>query len=125
MKLAKIVFTVAGVWGVVVLTPLYFLLDVTGHQDAPPADYPHFFYGFLAVAMAWQIAVIGSQPGAIPAVDDPGHYRKARLRRDHSPAAEPGAHLSGGRDNCLARPAPWHPLHLCVLEDCAVDERGG
>ena len=32
MRFAKVVFIVAGVWGIVVLTPLYFLLDVTGRQ---------------------------------------------------------------------------------------------
>ena len=64
MKLARIVFIAAGVWGIVVLTPLYFLVDVTGRQYAPPTDYPGFFYGFLSVAIAWQIAflVIGSSP---------------------------------------------------------------
>lgn len=65
MRFARIAFIAAGVWGVVVLTPLYFLLDVTGRQYAAPTTYPHFFYGFLSVAMAWQIAflVIGSDPG--------------------------------------------------------------
>ena len=64
MRFAKIVFIAAGVWGIVVLTPLYFLLDVTGRQYAPPTSYPHFVYGFLAVAIAWQIAflIIGSNP---------------------------------------------------------------
>jgi hypothetical protein len=64
MRFARIVFTVAGVWGIVVLTPLYFLVDVSGRRYAPPAAYPQFFYGFLSVAMAWQIAflVIGSNP---------------------------------------------------------------
>ncbi len=64
MRFARIVFTAAGVWGIVVLTPLYFLFDVTGRPYAPPGSYPHFFYGFLSVAMAWQIAflVIGSDP---------------------------------------------------------------
>jgi hypothetical protein len=64
MKLARYVFTGAGIWGIVVLTPLYWLFDITGRRYAPPADYPHFFYGFLSVAMAWQIAflVIGSNP---------------------------------------------------------------
>ena len=30
----------------------------------PPTEYPHFFYGFMSVALAWQIAflVIGSNP---------------------------------------------------------------
>jgi hypothetical protein len=64
MRFAKFVFIAAGVWGVAVLTPLYFLIDISGRQYAPPASYPQFFYGFLAVAIAWQIAflVIGSDP---------------------------------------------------------------
>jgi hypothetical protein len=61
---ARIVFIAAGVWGIAVLTPIYFLVDVTGRQYARPEEYPHFFYGFLSVAMAWQIAffMIGSNP---------------------------------------------------------------
>jgi hypothetical protein len=64
VKFARIVFAVAGVWGIVVLTPLYFLIDLTGRHYAPPTEYPHFFFGFLWVAMAWQIAflVISSSP---------------------------------------------------------------
>jgi hypothetical protein len=64
MRFARIVFVGAGIWGIVVLTPLFWLLDVTGRHYGPPTDYPHFFYGFLSVAMAWQIAflVIGSNP---------------------------------------------------------------
>ena len=64
MRFAAIVFIAAGVWGVVVLTPLYFLVDLAGRQYVPPTAYPQFFYGFLSVAMAWQIAflVIGSNP---------------------------------------------------------------
>ena len=64
MRFAKVVFIAAGARGIVVLTPLYFLLDVTGRQYAPPTAYPQFFYGFLSVTMAWQIAffVIGSNP---------------------------------------------------------------
>jgi len=31
--------------------------------EEPAVQYPHFFYGFLSVAMAWQIAfLIGSDP---------------------------------------------------------------
>jgi hypothetical protein len=64
MKFAKVVFTLAGVWGIVVLTPLFFLVDVSGRQYLPPASYPHFFYGFLSLAMAWQVAflLIGRNP---------------------------------------------------------------
>lgn len=64
MRFARIVFVVAGTWGLVALTPFYWLVDVTGRRYAPPTTYPHFFYGFIAVALAWQIAflVIGSNP---------------------------------------------------------------
>ena len=64
MRFARTVFVGAGIWGIAVLTPLYWLIDVTGRSYAPPADYPQFFYGFLSVAMAWQIAflIIGINP---------------------------------------------------------------
>ena len=64
MRFARIVFVVAGIWGIVVLTPFYWLVDVMGRSYDPPAAYPHFFYGFVAVALVWQIAflVIGSDP---------------------------------------------------------------
>ena len=64
MKFARIVFRGAGVWGIVVLTPMYFLFDVIGRQRGSPITYPQFYYGFLAVTIAWQFAflVIGSDP---------------------------------------------------------------
>ena len=64
MRFAKTVFIGAGIWGIAVLLPFYWLVDVTGRHYAAPAEYPHFFYGFLAVALAWQIAflTIGSDP---------------------------------------------------------------
>jgi hypothetical protein len=64
MKFARMVFVAAGAWGLVVLTPLYFLFDAIGRQHSSPITYPQFFYGFLAVTMAWQFAflVIGSDP---------------------------------------------------------------
>jgi len=58
MRFAKIVFKVAGVWGFLVLTPLYFLFDVIGRNDPPPITHPGFFYGFVGVALAWQVAFI-------------------------------------------------------------------
>ena len=64
MKFAKFVFSAAGIWGIVVLTPLYWLVDITGRRYPVPVEYPHFYYGFISVAMAWQIAflIIGSSP---------------------------------------------------------------
>ncbi len=64
MKFARIVFWTAGVWGVLVLTPLYFIYDFVGRQDPPPLNHPQFYYGFVGVGLAWQFAfmVIGSDP---------------------------------------------------------------
>lgn len=64
MKFAKIVFRVAAIWGVLVITPLYFLFDVIGRNDPPAITHPAFFYGFVGTALAWQIAFffIASDP---------------------------------------------------------------
>ena len=56
MKFARIVFLIAAIWGVLVLTPLYFMFDLIGRQDPPPITHPAFFYGFVGVALVWQIA---------------------------------------------------------------------
>lgn len=58
MRFAKIVFWIAGIWGVLVLTPLYFLFDVIGRQDPPAITHPGFYYGFISVGLAWQIAFL-------------------------------------------------------------------
>jgi hypothetical protein len=42
MKFAKIVFWIAAIWGILVLTPLYFLYDTIGRQDPPPITHPGF-----------------------------------------------------------------------------------
>jgi hypothetical protein len=64
MRFARVVFIVAGVWGIAVLAPLWWLVDVTGREYHPSADGPQWFYGFVGVAFAWQVAflVIGSNP---------------------------------------------------------------
>ena len=78
MRFAKLTFIGGGIWGIAVLTPLYWLHDVTGRPYSPPSDYPHFFYGFIAVAMAWQIAflVIGSNPARFRPLMIPGILEK-------------------------------------------------
>jgi hypothetical protein len=47
MKSAKIVFRIAGIWGLLIFTALYFLFDVIGRNDPPPITLPGFFYGFV------------------------------------------------------------------------------
>jgi len=64
MTFAKSVFIGAGVWGFLVLVPLYFMFESIGRQNPPPMNHREFYYGFLSVALTWQVAffVIGSDP---------------------------------------------------------------
>jgi len=64
MKFARIVFWVAGIWGLLVITPLYFMFDLVGRQDPPPITHPGFYYGFVGTALAWQVAfcIIATNP---------------------------------------------------------------
>ena len=64
MRFAKIAFWIAAIWGVLVITPLYFMFDLIGRKDPPPITHPAFFYGFVGAALAWQIAFffIASDP---------------------------------------------------------------
>ncbi|MGH9539651.1 MAG: hypothetical protein ACRD3H_17130 [Terriglobales bacterium] len=56
MKFAKIVFWIAGIWGMLVITPLYFMFGLISRNDPPAITHPGFFYGFVGAALAWQIA---------------------------------------------------------------------
>jgi len=58
MKFAKVIFYIAAIWGILILTPLYFMFDTIGRQDPPPITHPAFYYGFVAVALAWQIVFV-------------------------------------------------------------------
>ena len=64
MKFARAVFWCAGIWGFLVLTPLYFLYDMIGRQTPPPLTHPGYYYGFVGLALVWQLAflAIGSDP---------------------------------------------------------------
>jgi hypothetical protein len=55
MKFARIVFCIAGIWGVLILTPLYFIFEMIGRNDPPPISHPAFYYGFASVGLAFQV----------------------------------------------------------------------
>jgi hypothetical protein len=83
MKLARVVFLAAGIWGIAALMPLFWPRDLTGRVYVAPVDYPHFFYGFAdGHGLADCLSRDWHEPLAIPAAHDPLHDRKARLRLD-------------------------------------------
>ncbi|HYV81979.1 MAG TPA: hypothetical protein VE931_00615 [Pyrinomonadaceae bacterium] len=55
MKFAKTVFLVAGIYGLIVLVPQFFLERKIGVDTPPPITHAEFFYGFVCVAVAWQV----------------------------------------------------------------------
>ena len=54
-KLPRVVFLVAGIYGLIVLLPQFFLERKIGVDTPPPITHPEFFYGFICVAVAWQV----------------------------------------------------------------------
>jgi hypothetical protein len=78
MKFAKIVFRIAAIWGVLVLTPLYFMFDLIGRNDPPPITHPGFYYGFIGAALAWQIVfvIIATDPARYRLLMIPSMFEK-------------------------------------------------
>jgi len=64
MRFAKWVFLLAGISGILMLVPPYFLEAKTGEDYPPPINHPEYYYGFFGVTLAWQFLflVIGSDP---------------------------------------------------------------
>ena len=57
MKFSKLVFLVAGIYGLLVTLPLY--NETSTAQTFPPAvNHPEYYYGFIGTVIAWQIAFI-------------------------------------------------------------------
>ncbi|GCE30075.1 hypothetical protein KDA_55590 [Dictyobacter alpinus] len=55
MKFAKIVFLIAGIYGIILMAP-FFLLESTINATQPPAiTHPEYYYGFVCVTCVWQI----------------------------------------------------------------------
>jgi hypothetical protein len=72
MKFARVVFRIAGIWGVLIVTPLYFMFDLIGRVDPPPITHPAFFYSFVGIALAWHIAFF-------IVANDPARYRSMMI----------------------------------------------
>jgi surface polysaccharide O-acyltransferase-like enzyme len=58
MKFARRVFLIAGVYGLIVLLPMYFLEEKNGRDFPPPITHSEYYYGFVGVAVAWQIVFL-------------------------------------------------------------------
>lgn len=55
---ASRVFLWAGIYGILVLAPQYLIELGVGPANALPIQRPEHFYGFIGVALAWQLAFL-------------------------------------------------------------------
>ena len=72
MKFAKYTFLIAGIYGLLVLLPQYFVELGLGNDSPPVLTQPGFYYGFLGVAVAFQIIFL-------IIATDPARYRSMML----------------------------------------------
>jgi hypothetical protein len=54
MRFAKLVFLIAGIYGIIVIAPQLFL-EKAIVQATGPISHPEYFYGFLLVCLPWQV----------------------------------------------------------------------
>ena len=64
MKFARTIFLIAGIYGLVVMVPQYFLEGWIGRDAPPPITHAEFYYGFIGVTIAWQVLflIMSSNP---------------------------------------------------------------
>ena len=75
MTFARRVFTVAWVYGFLSLVPMYFMEGWYMERVPPALTHPEFYYGFIGVALAWQVLFVliarepaRLRPAMLPAV---------------------------------------------------------
>lgn len=79
MRFARTLFLVAGIYGLLVLLPQYFLEEMNGRTYPPPITHPEYYYGFIGVAVAWQVLflILAKDPVRYRAMMIPAVIEKA------------------------------------------------
>jgi hypothetical protein len=64
MRFARAIFGFAGIYGVIVILPMYFERAKYERMAPPVISHPELYYGFVGVGLAWQVAflLIAAQP---------------------------------------------------------------
>jgi hypothetical protein len=57
-RFSSIVFLAAGIYGLIVLAPGFFGEKMVAEKMPPAITHPEFYYGFLGLAVAWQVAFL-------------------------------------------------------------------
>jgi hypothetical protein len=54
----SLIFRCAGLYGLAALAPMYLLESRIGRDHPPAITHPEYFYGFIGVGIAWQLAFL-------------------------------------------------------------------
>jgi len=55
MNIAKWIFRIAGIYGLVVMIPIAFAEKLIEQIMPPAVNHPEFFYGFVLLNISWQV----------------------------------------------------------------------
>ncbi len=66
MKFARITFAIAGIYGLLMMIPYYFMESRINIEYPPAITHPEFFYGFVGVTVAWQILFLQIARNPVP-----------------------------------------------------------
>jgi hypothetical protein len=58
VRFSKWVFRLAGIYGLVLMLPQFFMESQVGLDSPPAITHPEFFYGFVGVVIAFQIVFL-------------------------------------------------------------------
>ncbi|HLZ61901.1 MAG TPA: hypothetical protein VKR06_33575 [Ktedonosporobacter sp.] len=72
MKFARIVFLIAGIYGLLIIAPLFVAEGVINATTPPAITHPEYYYGFAGVTLAWQVLFL-------LIARDPARYRNIML----------------------------------------------
>lgn len=108
MRFAKIVFLVAGIYGLILIAPLYFLEGTIGRQTPQAITHPEYFYGFIGVTVAWQLLFlvlstdpIRYRPMILPSIVEKATYGIAVAVLFAQGRIAPAVTFFGGVDSLL------------------------
>src|ERR1700730_3073615 len=71
-KFVRLVYWAAGIYGLIVVRPIYFLEDQRAKQTPPAIAHGNFDYGFAMGTLAWQLVYL-------VVANDPMRYRRRML----------------------------------------------
>jgi hypothetical protein len=58
INFARWIFRIAGILGLIEIVPLFFAAGMIGQSQPPAITHLEFYYGFVGIAFAWQIAFL-------------------------------------------------------------------